>query len=99
MKQVPSRGSSSADEVNAGQAVYSPFVLAVYDLAVVYLSNQFLWKCPSRRLLEHYNRNVGAVHLDVGVGTGYFLDHCRFPVSNPTIALYDLNPNSLRATA
>jgi ubiquinone/menaquinone biosynthesis C-methylase UbiE len=33
------------------------------------------------------------------VGTGYFLDKCRFPSSNPRIALVDLNPNSLSMTA
>jgi hypothetical protein len=45
--------------------------------------------------LEHYNRHVSANHLDVGVGTGYFLDHCRFPSHTPRIALMDLNRNSL----
>jgi hypothetical protein len=35
----------------------------------------------------------------VGVGSGYFLDKCRFPVSNPLIALFDLNSNSLAKTA
>jgi Methyltransferase domain len=33
--------------------------------------------------------------LDVGVGTGYFLDHCRFPSHTPRVALMDLNRNSL----
>lgn len=33
--------------------------------------------------------------MDIGVGTGYFLDHCRFPAANPRIALMDLNSNSL----
>ncbi|MET0938639.1 MAG: class I SAM-dependent methyltransferase, partial [Gaiellaceae bacterium] len=39
--------------------------------------------------------HVGARHLDVGVGTGWFLDHCRWPVENPQITLLDLNENSL----
>jgi hypothetical protein len=38
-------------------------------------------------------------HLDVGVGTGYFLDNCTFPGPEPTIALLDMNGNSLGATA
>jgi hypothetical protein len=42
---------------------------------------------------------VSANHLDVGVGTGYFLDQCRFPSSSPAISLLDLNPNSLAITA
>jgi 2-polyprenyl-3-methyl-5-hydroxy-6-metoxy-1,4-benzoquinol methylase len=29
------------------------------------------------------------------VGTGYFLDRCKFPTVNPRLALMDLNPNCL----
>jgi hypothetical protein len=45
--------------------------------------------------LEHYNRHVTTNHLDVGVGTGYFLDRCRFPAAAPRIALMDLNQTAL----
>ena len=83
----------------AGQAVYSKRVLGSYDFVVLGLSNRFLWRCPTERLLEHYNRHVTENHLDVGVGTGYFLDHCRFSVPSPRIALMDLNPNTLEFAA
>jgi len=86
-------------EVVAGQAVYSKRVLGSYDFVVLGLSNRFLWRCPTERLLEHYNRHVTENHLDVGVGTGYFLDHCRFSVPSPRIALMDLNPNTLEFAA
>ncbi len=46
-----------------------------------------------------YNKFASNNHLDVGVGTGYFLDHCQFPSDNPRIALMDLNKNSLNYTA
>ncbi len=46
-------------------------------------------------MLERYDRYVGARHLDVGVGTGWFLDHCSWPVETPEITLLDLNENSL----
>ena len=87
--------SVTAKQVAAGQAVYTRRVLHVYDLVVLGLSNRLLWKCPTARLLEHYNRHVTANHLDVGVGTGYFLDRCRFPSATPRVALLDLNPNTL----
>ena len=87
------------DQVEAGQAVYSKGLLAVYDLGVLGFSNQFVWKCPSWRMLALYNQHVSANHLDVGVGTGYFLDHCRFPSETPRLALLDLNPNCLDATS
>ena len=83
----------------AGQAVYSPLVLRIYDLWVVRFSCSFVWRCPARTMLAHYERHIGDVHLDVGVGTGYFLDHVRFDAKSPEITLFDLNENSLRATA
>ena len=39
--------------------------------------------------------HVTANHLDVGVGTGYFLDRCRFSSNAPRVALMDLNQNAL----
>jgi hypothetical protein len=83
------------EQVLAGQAIYTKRALRVYDFVVLGLSNRFVWKCPTGRLLEHYNRHVTANHLDVGVGTGYFLDRCRFKSAAPRIVLIDLNQNAL----
>jgi ubiquinone/menaquinone biosynthesis C-methylase UbiE len=87
------------DEVEAGQRVYTPLVLRVYDLFVLGFSNRFVWRCRSSRMLEQYERYVGPRHLDVGVGTGWFLDHCSWPVEEPRITLLDLNENSLSAAS
>jgi len=89
----------TAEQVQAGQAVYTRHTLNGYDFVVLGVSNQLIWRCPSRRLVEHYNRHVTANHLDVGVGTGYFLDRCQFPVQAPRIALMDINPSTLDYTA
>ncbi|HEX6291722.1 MAG TPA: class I SAM-dependent methyltransferase [Herpetosiphonaceae bacterium] len=83
----------------AGSAIYGRPLLSVYDLIVLWFSNRFAWRCPTPQILDFYNRQVGAQHLDIGVGTGYFLDKCRFPTPNPAITIVDLNANSLRATA
>jgi len=85
-------------DVEAGQAVYSRRVLAFYDLLVHGFSNPLVWKCPTRRILDLYDAHVTANHLEVGVGTGYLLDRCRFPSATPRLALVDLNENCLRAT-
>jgi hypothetical protein len=87
--------SFSSEQVTAGQAVYTKGVLSSYDIVVLGFSNRFLWKCPTGRLLQHYNQHVTANHLDVGVGTGYFLDHCRLPSPAPRIGMLDLNPHAL----
>lgn len=82
-----------------GYAVYSRGLLSVYDLLVVGLSNRFIWKCPSAELVELYNENVSLSHLDVGVGTGYFLDQATFPGARPQITLLDPNAECLSRTA
>ena len=83
----------------AGAAIYSKPLLSVYDLLVLGFSNTFVWQCPSRLILAFYNEHISGKHLDVGVGTGFFLDKCQFPTAHPMLALADLNPNSLQVTA
>jgi hypothetical protein len=91
----PTEVPGTSRNVEAGQRVYTPLVLRGYDLFVLGFSNRFVWRCRSSRLLEHYGRHVGARHLDLGVGTGWFLDRCTWPVETPRITLLDLNENSL----
>jgi SAM-dependent methyltransferase len=66
---------------------------------VIRFENVLVWKCPTRLLLDHYNRYVSGNHLDVGVGSGYYLDNCQFPADDPRVALMDLNPNALQFTS
>lgn len=99
---MQSESPSSAEpdaKTLAGQAVYSPRLLGWYDFLVLTVSNRWIWRCPTARLLAWYDRHVSSRHLDVGVGTGYFLDHCRFPEASPRITLADLNENCLAAAA
>lgn len=87
--------SATPEQIEAGQAVYTRRTLAAYDLLVLGMSGKLIWKCPSSRLEAHYNKHLTSNHLDVGVGTGYFPDRCRFPSPNPRIALMDLNQHTL----
>ena len=92
MKMLDSEGLDTAP----GQAVYRPWVLYAYDLYVLKLSCSLAWRCPASELLEQYNRLISGKHLDVGVGTGYFLDRCRFPVERSTCASSAASPCSKR---
>ena len=96
---MPAQDPSSRRSALAGQVVYSPWVLALYDWWVLGVSNRWIWRCPTNHLLAHFNRYVTSNHLDVGVGTGYFLDHAHFPSTTPQLALLDLNPTCLMTTA
>ena len=95
-REMPREELRSSDEVDAGQRVYTPLVLWGYDLLVLGFSNRFVWRCRSSRMLDRYNTYAGARHLDVRVGTGWFLDHCDWPVETPQITLLDLNENRSR---
>ncbi|MBE9104763.1 class I SAM-dependent methyltransferase [Nostoc cf. edaphicum LEGE 07299] len=88
-----------AEIVNAGQAIYTKSVLAIYDILVLGISHHFLWECPTSKHLDLYNRHISDNHLDIGIGTGFYLDNCKFSSSKPKVALMDLNPNCLEATS
>jgi ubiquinone/menaquinone biosynthesis C-methylase UbiE len=97
MAQDPSTPANQP--LPASAAVYSRRILSLYDLGVLGFSNSFVWRCPTRLILRLYDRHVSARHLEVGVGTGYFLDRCAFPVDDPALTLLDVNPNSLTMAA
>ncbi len=85
---------TAAEPAAQGAAIYSRRVLFFYDLLVIWFSSRFVWRCPAPVMLSLYNEHLRRRHLEVGVGTGYFLDHCRFP-QPPDLSLADLNPDPL----
>jgi 2-polyprenyl-3-methyl-5-hydroxy-6-metoxy-1,4-benzoquinol methylase len=86
---------AAAKEMWSGRSLYTRLFLAVYDWLALGLHCRFLWDCPADNMLELYNQNITGNHLDVGVGTGYFLERCKFATANPRLALLDLNPDCL----
>jgi SAM-dependent methyltransferase len=87
------------DQRKLGHGAYSALTLRYYDVAVLRLSCRLLWRCPSRVVLDFYQGNVTANHLEAGVGTGYFLDRVTFPSPEPRLMLLDLAEPSLRYAA
>ena len=83
--------TSKLDAIS-GQAVYTPFAIKVYDIVVLTISNRLAWKCPMELQLNFFNQNISSRHLDVGVGSGYYMNHCSFPAPKEVeLALMDLN--------
>ncbi|OBB04761.1 hypothetical protein A5662_11120 [Mycobacteriaceae bacterium 1482268.1] len=93
---TPSR--PDRDEIRKGAAFYNARGLFIYNLYVLRFNNRWLWRCPRGRLLRHYNEHIRCDHLDIGPGTGWYLQHARFPCPEPKLTLLDLSPDSL-ATA
>ena len=71
--------------------------LSVYDWVALGIHCRLIWQCSASRIVEFYSQHISGNHLDIGVGTGYFLDKCRFPTESPRLALVDINPDSLAA--
>ncbi|HSK51619.1 MAG TPA: class I SAM-dependent methyltransferase [Clostridia bacterium] len=83
------------DPAYRGQADYSPLLLRLYDPLVIGLASKHVWRSPPERLVELYRRNIRPDHLDVGPGTGYFLEHAGLPKGS-RVTILDPNPNVLR---
>ncbi|MGH3938172.1 MAG: class I SAM-dependent methyltransferase, partial [Pseudonocardiaceae bacterium] len=98
MSDQPDTGPSW-DAVLAGTAVYTPRWLSEYDVDVLDKICGQVWCCDRAEMLASYDRNIGERHLDLGPGTGFFLDHCGHRSPRPRIALVDLNPAVLAEAA
>src|SRR5690606_18716336 len=81
--------ASTPDSIKA----YSPLGLALYDRLIMNGLARLVWDCPSNRLVDHYREHATPNHADVGVGTGYCLEHAG--VQFRRLALIDLQPNCL----
>jgi hypothetical protein len=62
-----------------GQRGYNRFLLGISDPWVLGFMARAVWHCPIPPVVERYRRLLGRRHLDVGPGTGYFLDKAAPP--------------------
>ena len=78
-----------SDPAYKGQKDYGPLVLAVYDWWVLGFMARMVWRSPTPLIIEWYRPLFGDRHLDIGPGSGYFVD-----VSAPDdVELTLLDPN------
>lgn len=93
----------------SGSAVYSPFTLGwIYDVIVLRLYCSYAWGCPREVVRSFYSKHVASVAersskvscrlLDIGVGTGFFLEHASIPPGSE-VTLADLNVDCLKTAA
>ncbi len=83
------------EAINCGQAIYTKQSLPWYDLIVTMFSNRFAWHCPRKILINFFKENTSDNHLDIGVGTGYFLRKLHLIPGKQRIGLLDLNEHCL----
>lgn len=82
------------DPAYGGQSEYTPFFLRIYDPVVLGFFTRVVWRCPTTVLVDRYRRHIRARHLDVGPGTGHFLERAGLPDGSP-VTLLDPNTSVL----
>ncbi len=78
---------------------YNPMPLIFYDYVVLKLSTPYIWGCSLSHLQEIYDNHLTQEHLEIGVGTGYFLKNCRSITNKHNITLLDINPVPIKHTS
>ena len=78
----------------AGYRDYNRGFLRIYDAWVLGFMAPRVWKVGDGPGLDLYERHTGRRHLDVGPGTGYFLERASLP-DDLELTLVDPNPDVL----
>ncbi len=82
------------DPAYGGQREYTRPLLMLYDPVVLGALARVVWRCPPSRLIQGYREHIRDRHLDVGPGTGYFLERSGLPDGSP-VTILDPNANVL----
>ena len=83
------------DPAYRGQSDYSRAMLRLYDPLVLGPIIRYVWRFPREEGVRLYREHIRPNHLDVGPGTGYFLEHAGLPAGSK-VTILDPNPNVLR---
>lgn len=83
------------DPAYRGQSDYTRLLLDAYDPVVLGFVSWFVWHSPTSALGEGYRRHIRDRHLDVGPGTGYFIDKSGLP-DGSRVTILDPNTTVLR---
>lgn len=82
------------DPAYRGQADYTRLSLNLYDPVVIGFVSWFVWHCPAEPLLKGYRDHIRDRHLDVGPGTGYWIDKSGL-ADGSRVTIVDPNMNVL----
>jgi len=86
-------------ESKDGIAVYSRWLLNIYDAFVLGYNNRYVWRCPTSLALSLYEKHTSRNHLDVGVGSGYYLHRAKLVAGERRVGLMDMSENCLSYAA
>ena len=78
-----------------GQLFFSSMSHRLYDTGLYKFVTGSIWRCPTAVLFDNYADNVSNNHLEVGVGSGYFLHRILCSDFLDRLMLSDLNRRCL----
>lgn len=82
-----------------GQWFFSVMSHRLYDIGLYRFVTGRFWRCPTERLMDNYADNISDNHLEIGVGSGYFLEHTLCADFLRRLVLLDLNRRCLTKSA
>ena len=66
--------------------------MKLYDLLVNKINCRFIWRCHENNIHQNYNKCISKNHLEIGPGTGYFIEKYKFN----KLLINDINKNILQ---
>jgi hypothetical protein len=79
-----------------GSKLYQIKNLKKYDIVVLGVTGKLISNSNVKPLvLSLYRKHLSSNHLDIGPGSGYFLDKSTFPSNIPKLTLSDIHPDCL----
>lgn len=90
---------STTPTTRLGQLFFTIMSHLLYDLGLYRFVTPFIWRCSTQRLLDNYVENISRDHLEIGVGSGYFLKRTLCADFLERLVLLDLNRRCLKKSA
>lgn len=84
---------------SVGQLFFSLMSHNLYDVGLYRFVTQRIWRCPRSCLMDNYVENISDNHLEIGVGSGFFLEHTLCSDFVRRLVLLDLNKRCLIKSA
>jgi len=67
MASAEEERQATVPQGDSGSAIYSPIMLSVYDAMVLGVSNRYIWRCSTDKvLLPLFESAMSERHLDIG---------------------------------
>ena len=86
------------DPAYRGQSDYSRGLLRLYDPLVIGPIARYVWRYPVGDHVRLYREHIRPNHLDVGPGTGYFVERAGLPAGS-SVTILDPNATVLQYAA